>query len=73
MGVSLSMLKAEKRETVWVNVHPGEVLPGVVIWRRFGFVRVLYWDDCGEHFRITLFRPSITFLSPRIMEPWSRN
>lgn len=65
------MIEVEKREQVWVTVYPGVVYPGIVIWRRFGFVRVLYWDSDGEHHQITLFLPRKSRLFRRRMEPWS--
>ena len=61
----------ERREQVWITIASGVMYPGVVIWRGFGFVRVLFWDDDNEHYRVTLFLPSADWLMPRKTEPWS--
>ena len=65
------MIEIEKRETVWVCPGAGMVFPGIVLKRRFGFIRVLYWDADGEHHRVTVFLPSKDILFPRATEPWS--
>jgi len=65
------MIEGIPREQVWFSPLPVAAYPGVVIWRRFGFVRVLYWDTDGEHYRTTLFLPSKDLLFPRVAELWS--
>lgn len=65
------MIEVEPREQVWFVPVPGVGYPGVVLWRRFGFVKVLYWDNDNEHYRITLFLPSANVMPSRGIEPWS--
>ena len=65
------MIEVGKRETVWFVAASGMTYPGIVIWRRVGWVRVLYWDCDGEHHRVTRFLPGTDYLYPRASEPWS--
>ena len=67
------MIEVERREAVWITIASGVMYPGVVLWRRFGFVKVLFWDDDDEHYRATLFLPGADWLMPRKTEPWSRS
>jgi len=60
----------ERREQVWITTSSGMVCPGIVLWRRLGFVKVLYWDN-DVYYRKTLFLPSNDYLFPRVSEPWS--
>ena len=57
---------ALRRERVWLSLPTGVVHPGVVIWRAYGLVRVMYWDirDDRNHYAL-LFRPSADVLTPR--------
>lgn len=52
------------RERVWLSLFPGTVFPGVVLWRRWGVVRVLYWEGDASYQKILLW-PSRGLLHPR--------
>lgn len=57
----------ERRECIWLSPCPGVAYPGVVLWRRFGFVKVLYWVEERQDTTV-LFMPSKDVLIPRSPE-----
>ena len=60
-------------ELVWYSPAPGSYFRGVVLWRRLGLVRVMYWEawhDGGcDTRRVTLFRPDPSALRHRDWDP----
>ncbi len=68
MDTGVKAMIAEKRERVWLSPCPGVRYPAVVVWRRWGFVRIIAWGcspDGERHFQHTMFFPSADLLSPR--------
>ena len=52
------------RERVWLLIG-GVAHEGVVLWRRLGLVRVLYWPTSLRQCSVILLRPSADVLIPR--------
>ncbi len=64
------MAEIERRELIWLSprpgvAYPGVAYPGVVLWRRWGIVKVLCWDRTRQWTSILLW-PSEERLLSRI-------